>query len=117
VRERNGEPTMTGRFLVLVGCLGMALDRCWERLCTSQWDSWKSNFVKSLEALFKENSWSLDLQHAMHRCLVQPGPFLVLERQHVYIQSERVAKQYKALRRSTRSLHLPGSSGRFLSDR
>jgi hypothetical protein len=115
VRERNGEPAMTGRFLVIVGCIGMALDRCWERLCTSRWYSWKSNFVKSLEALFKENSWSVDLKHAMY--WLKPGPLLVLERQHVYVQSERVAEQYKALRRSTRSLYLPGSSGRFLSDR
>ncbi len=107
---------MTGYFLVIVGCMGMALERCWKRLCASEWYFWKSNFVKSLEALFKENSWSFDLKHAMYWCLVKPGPFLVLERQHVWVQSERVAEQHRALRRSTRSLHLPGSSRRFLSD-
>lgn len=112
-----GGLTMTVRFLVIVGCMRMAIDRCWERLCTSQWDSWKSNFVMSLEALIEENSWSFDLQHAMYWCVVNPGPFLVRERQHGWVQSERVAKQYKALRHSTRSLHLPDSSDRSLSER
>ena len=107
---------MTGRLLVIVGCMGMALERCWKRLCVSQWYSWKSNFVESLEALFKENSWSLNLKHAIHWCVVKPGPYLVLEQQHAWVQFERVAEQHWALRHSTRSRHHYGSVRRFLSD-
>jgi len=63
-----------------------------------------------------ENSWSFDFKQAVHLNVKNLGSRLFLEPQHVWISSVCVAEQQRALiRRSTRSLHRPGSSCRFLS--
>ena len=68
---------MTTECLVIAGCLGIGIERCWKRLFEDQWYFLKSWFVKPVAVLFKENSWSFDLKHlSLLGVIDHPGPFL-----------------------------------------
>lgn len=108
---------MTIGFLVIVGSLGIGIEQCWKRLFKRQGNSWKSKFVESLEVLFKESTRSSDLEYFVSWYDRGLGPSLVLERQLAWLPPPHVGLPYGTLTRSsTCSLHLPGSSRRFLSN-
>jgi hypothetical protein len=85
---------MSRLFFVIVGCLGIGIERCWKRLFEDQWYSWKSLFVKPLDALFKENSWSFDLRHSGLLC-IDPVPSLFLGFYYRWWQTKCVSRRVK----------------------
>ena len=108
---------MTTGFLVIVGFWGIGIERCWKRLFDARGYSWKSNFVKFFEVLFKANNWFFDLTSVLPWFSIDRGPSLILERQHKELLSEHVVWRYRALRHiSSRSGYLSVSSRRFLAD-
>jgi hypothetical protein len=116
-RERNGDPAMTTGFLVIVGYLGIGIERCWKHLLEAREYSWKSNSVKFFEVLFKANNWSFDLTSVVPWFSIDRGPSLILERQQKELLSEHVLLRYRAqMRISSRSGYLPVSSRRFFAD-
>lgn len=66
---------MTTEFLVIAGCLGIEIERCWKRLFEGQWYFLKLRFVKAGGALFKEDSWFFGLKHSVFWCVIDhPEP-------------------------------------------
>ena len=88
---------MTTEFFVRAGWLEIGIERCWKRLCEGQWYSWKSRFVKPIEALFKENSQSFDLKYSVFWCEIDPGPSVFLEHQNWWLQAEPVSGSLRSL--------------------
>jgi len=108
---------MTTEFFVIAGCLGIGIERCWKRPCEGQWYSWKSRFVKPIEALFKENSQSFDLKHSVFWCVIDPGPSVLLEHQNWWLQAEPVSGSRRSLFdcRDFSHVHLPVPASRSLA--
>ena len=88
---------MTTEFFVIAGCLEIGIERCWKRLCEGLWYSWKSRFVKPIEALFKEKREFFDLKHSVFWCVIDPGPSVFLEHQNRWLQAEPVSGNLRAL--------------------
>ncbi len=83
---------MTTEILVIAGCLGIDIERCWKRLLEGQWYFLKSSLVRSVEALFKGNSRSFDLKHSALWCVIDHhGPSAFFERQNWWWQDEPVS--------------------------
>lgn len=84
---------MTTECLVIAGCLGIGIERCWKRLFEGQWYFLKSWSVKPVAVLFKENSWSFDLKHlSLLGVIDHSGPFVFFECQNWWLQAEPVSE-------------------------
>ncbi len=108
---------MTTEFFVIAGYLGIGIERCWKRLCKGHWYSWKSRFVKPIEALFKENSQSFDLKHSVFGCVIDPGSSVFLEYENWWLQAEPVSGSLRSLLdcRDFPFVHLPVPTRRSLA--
>ena len=108
---------MTMKFLVIVGYCGTGMERCWKRLRESQCYLWKSKIETFFETLFKANDWSFDLHTIGRWSRMDLGPSFAFDRQHAELLPVPVALPSRVRRRpSSRSMYLPVSSPRFLSD-
>lgn len=88
---------MNRLWFVIVGCLGIGIERCWKRLCEGQGYSWTSWFLQPREALSKENSWSFDLKHSVGWCVIEPVPSLFSGHHQRWLQAECLSKSFKTL--------------------
>ena len=107
---------MTRLWFVIVGYLGIGIERCWKRLCEGQGYSWTSWFLRPLEALSKENSWSFDLKHLVGWCVIDPVPSLFCVHHQWWLQAECLSKSVKTLMnfQAFPLVPLPVSSSRSL---